>query len=258
MTKWQYIALVSLCVVLASAAVAAETPEATPSDTAVDVPESSPAPPAVTPPTDSQRAAELARQIQSMISRPPEEMAAMAKKIVDPLLASLRYDRRIAQLETREKRAEEIRVLLMSRAEEKAQSLQSARGELDAAVEEIRRQFGDDPNQAEGDLAAVAQLYRDRLRQLKSEEEECRRRAAMTDAELGETRVQLSTLKRARRAYEQRNRQAEQELVAPTIRVEREPVFYPFWIDEMPVRQKETAAKPTESFDEIMKSLGDL
>ncbi|MFH1924353.1 MAG: hypothetical protein ABIP48_31260 [Planctomycetota bacterium] len=256
MTKCFYATVILSCLVLCSGPVMAEPPKAAPSEPAAGVSESTSAAAAAAPPAESARASELAKKIHSMISRPPEEMALLARQIVNPLLASLRYDRKIAQLETREKRAEEIRGALIIRADEKAQELESVRGELDVAIEAVRRQFADEPQQAEGELAAVAQLYRGRLRQLKSEEEGCRRQAAVTGRHLGEIRAELANLGRARRVCEQRNRHAGQEIVVPTIQAET--TLYPVWLDEMPVRAGVPASKPAESFGEIMKSLEDL
>jgi len=213
---------------------------------------------AETPRPASERASRIGEQIRTMLSRPPRQMAAMARQLAGPLQASLRYDQVISQLETRERRFEEALVRLRGLLEEKIDEFGRVRQELENTVHQIQEQFSDDPQRQQAELAAAAGPFRDRLLQLQAQVKEYRRQVQAADEKLAEIRVLATARKRSRAVYAQQRQRVSREPVVPSLDLRSVPLDHALRLDEALSPRKMPHPADAESFEDIMETVSKI
>jgi hypothetical protein len=188
---------VATVVLIATAvsAVADDTPPAAASPVASPAAEQ-PAGDAAAENEDNQAVQAMAAQLQSQLDGSKDELAAVAREIGTPLIASFRHGLTIARIDQRRRRMEEARVRLLETASQRADQREAMLAEMDGELEQVREQFADEAEICEAEQVAVIRAFRARLQALQAEEKRCRERAEQTTGVLADLRRESVKLER--------------------------------------------------------------
>ena len=148
---------------------------------------------------DNRQGKELAATLQSMLAKPPEQLAKLARENAAGLQASLTHDRTIARLRKREECIERLRIDLLKLADQQAEARHKEREDLDGHIKQTRQQFEGDSQRCEQELIALIDSYREVLQRHKKIEDGYRLKASQADAALAKIRTLLVQEGQARR-----------------------------------------------------------
>ena len=135
--------------------------------------------------------ASQAAEYRALLAQPPEKLAELGRDRAIKLLADLKYGQAIARGEAREKNLEHLRVELMARFDETKKAYLDLRDQVEAEMEKIRQQFGDNPAECDRQLMTLIAKHRPKALILKAEANRCDELAQATDERLGAVRQQL-------------------------------------------------------------------
>jgi hypothetical protein len=152
---------------------------------------------------DSESARKLLDELKTKLGQDPKKLAELARERGRQALAEFQYGPLVAKAQARERRQEEKRIELRTRAERATEERGLLRKRLDEEIEQIRRQFSDDKPECDRQLALVLNAYAPRLQELKEE--------AQHSTELAETTTKkLADLRREGLGLEQQRKQRAQ------------------------------------------------
>ena len=152
---------------------------------------------------DSENARKLLDDLKAKLGQDPKKLAELARERGRQALAEFQYGPLVAKAQARERRQEEIRIELRTRAERATEERGLLRKRLDQEIESIRRQFNDDKPECDRQLTLVLNAYAPRLQELKEE--------AQRSTELAETTTKkLADLRRESLGLQQQRKQGAQ------------------------------------------------
>ena len=152
---------------------------------------------------DSESARTLLNELKSKIGQDPKKLAELARERGRQAMAEFQFGPQIAKAQSRERRQEEKRIDLRTRAERATEERTTLRTRLDEEIDQIRRQFSDDQPECDRQLTMVLNAYAPRLQELKDEAKRCAELAEKTTVKLAELRREVLALEQTKRLMAQ-------------------------------------------------------
>lgn len=147
-------------------------------------------------------AAQVAGQLDTLLNRPVRELAKEGTRLASEILASLAYDRLIAECTAWEQLLEEARVGANEFADQTQQERAELKDKLQREMEDIAETYDEGPERDQ-QMVQVIQAYRPTLKLLKEQENAYRVQITQTDAQLLAVRHTRAMAERARRLKKQ-------------------------------------------------------
>lgn len=154
---------------------------------------------------DSENARKLLDDLKAKLGQDPKKLAELARERGRQAVAEFQFGPLVAKVQARERRQEEKRIELRTRAERATEERMLLRKRLDQEIEAIRRQFSDDKPECDRQLTLVLNAYAPRLQELKEDAQRSTELAETTTKKLADLRREGLGLEQQRRLMAQGN-----------------------------------------------------